>query len=243
METGIQHIPTSERRNDLFVTVSSKHLDDLWTWFRKCYFVCDEESSKSAQKGIKHRNQTCRRQEFLDALYQNEIPVAFYHQLNYNKSRSQMALTSVTKPALNTCYTKFRVVSSVICQPYEDWNFNFTLLNLRMIIFTTKERDQLTAFVENRPKFSETPFSGEELQLLNSQNFANNAWLVIACKFKSWFKFRNTLQLSPALNPRFCQLNLGLTNVPIGDEIKAALECIQLPAHIRIGLFYLYNPS
>ena len=54
-----------------------------------------------------------------------------------------------------------------------------------MIIFTTKERDQLTAFVENRPKFSETPFSGEELQLLNSQNFANNAWLVIACKFKS----------------------------------------------------------
>ena len=83
------------------------------------------------------------------------------------------------KPALNTCYTKFRVVSSVICQPYEDWNENFILFNLRMIIFTSKERDQLTAFVENRPKFDQAPFSGEELQLLNSQNFANNAWLVM----------------------------------------------------------------
>ena len=48
-----------------------------------------------------------------------------------------------------------------------------------MIIFTSKERDQLTAFVENRPKFDQAPFSGEELQLLNSQNFANNAWLVM----------------------------------------------------------------
>ena len=151
----------------------------LFTWLRKCYFVCDEVSSKKAQKGIKHRNQTCRRKEFLDALYDDKIPNANYTQLNYNKESSQMALTSVMKPALNTCYTKFRVVSSVICQPYEDWNENFILFNLRMIIFTSKERDQLTAFVENRPKFDQAPFSGEELQLLNSQNFANNAWLVM----------------------------------------------------------------
>ena len=56
---------------------------------------------------------------------------------------------------------------------------------LRMNIFTTKERDLLTSFVESRPKFDQAPFSGEELQLLNSQNFANNVWLAITC----WFKF------------------------------------------------------
>ena len=52
---------------------------------------------------------------------------------------------------------------------------------LRMNIFTTKERDLLTSFVESRPKFDQAPFSGEELQLLNSQNFANNVWLAITC--------------------------------------------------------------
>ena len=53
------------------------------------------------------------------------------------------------------------------------------------------------------------------------------------------FHFRNTLQLSPEQGPKFCQMNLGLTNVPIGEEIKAAVNLITLPAHVRIGKLYV----
>ena len=53
------------------------------------------------------------------------------------------------------------------------------------------------------------------------------------------FDFRNTLQLSPEQGPRFCQVNLGLTNVPIGEEIKSVLNLISLPAHVRIGKLYI----
>ena len=49
------------------------------------------------------------------------------------------------------------------------------------------------------------------------------------------FHFRNTLQLSPEQGPRFCQMNLGLTDVPVGEEIKSVLNLISLPAHVRIG--------
>ena len=54
------------------------------------------------------------------------------------------------------------------------------------------------------------------------------------------FDFRNTLQLSPEQGPRFCQVNLGLTNVPIGEEIKSVLNLITLPAHVRIGKLYIH---
>ena len=53
------------------------------------------------------------------------------------------------------------------------------------------------------------------------------------------FHFRNTLQLSPEQGPKFCQMNLGLTNVPIGEEIKSAVNLITLPAHVRIGKLYV----
>lgn len=87
---------------------------------RKCYYVCDQSSSKHAQKGVKARHQNCRREEFLEALYNDRIPVASYNQLNWNKHKSQMAVTPVTKPALSIVYTKFRVRQKIICQPYED---------------------------------------------------------------------------------------------------------------------------
>ena len=88
--------------------------------YSKCYYVADETTSKWAQKGIKTRHQTCQREEFLKALYENQIPTASYNQLNWNKHKSQMALTSVTKPALSTVYTKFRIRDKIVCEPYDD---------------------------------------------------------------------------------------------------------------------------
>lgn len=61
------------------------------------------------------------------------------------------------------------------------------------------------------------------------------------CLFDIQFHFRNTLQLSPEQGPRFCQMNLGLTSVPIGEEIKSVLNLISLPAHVRIGKLYVYK--
>ena len=82
--------------------------------------MADETSSKGAQKGIRHSHQVCQREEFLEALYSNTIPLASYNQLNWNKFRSKMAITAVTKPALSVIYTKFRVRDKVICEPYDN---------------------------------------------------------------------------------------------------------------------------
>ena len=51
--------------------------------------------------------------------------------------------------------------------------------------------------------------------------------------------FRNTLQLSPQMNPRFCQINLGLTDTDVGVEIESVLNQLSLPLHVRIGFISL----
>ena len=66
---------------------------------------------------------------------------------------------------------------------------------------------------------------------------------IIFCLLDIQFHFRNTLQLSPEQGPRFCQMNLGLTSVPIGEEIKSVLNLISLPAHVRIGKLYMFINS
>ena len=49
--------------------------------------------------------------------------------------------------------------------------------------------------------------------------------------------FRNKNQLSPQVNPRFCQLDLGMTGeVNVGEEIESVLNLIPLPLHVRIGI-------
>ena len=55
--------------------------------------------------------------------------------------------------------------------------------------------------------------------------------------FSIFTMFRNKIQLSPQVNPRFCQLDIGLlgeTNV--GEEIESVLDLIALPLHVRIGM-------
>jgi len=47
-----------------------------------------------------------------------------------------------------------------------------------MFVFSTKERNLLTSFVEKRPKFEQVKetFNAEELQLLNSQQYGDKIW-------------------------------------------------------------------
>lgn len=47
-----------------------------------------------------------------------------------------------------------------------------------MQVFTTKERNLLSNFIEKRPKFEQAKvtFTNEELQLLSSQNYDDKIW-------------------------------------------------------------------
>ena len=115
-----------------------------------------------------------------------------------------------------------------------------------MRLFSKKEKNDLKKFIAERPKFAdaEQTFSVEELQLMKSQNMGEKIWWEKHfLTFDIKFHLRNTLQLSPELGPRFCQVNLGLTNVPIGEEIKSVLNLISLPAHVRIGKLYKFINS
>jgi len=47
-----------------------------------------------------------------------------------------------------------------------------------MLVFSTKERNLLSSYIEKRPKFEQVKetFNGDELQLLNSQQYADKIW-------------------------------------------------------------------
>lgn len=47
-----------------------------------------------------------------------------------------------------------------------------------MLLFSKKEKDDLKKFIAERPKFddAEETFTGEELQLMKSQNMGQKIW-------------------------------------------------------------------
>lgn len=62
--------------------------------------------------------QTATRDQFLRALYSDEIENVNYTHLCWDKAKSQMALTATSKPSLSVCYTKYRISQKVLCEPH-----------------------------------------------------------------------------------------------------------------------------
>ena len=44
--------------------------------------------------------------------------------------------------------------------------------------------------------------------------------------------------MSPRNEPKFAQINLGISEKSIGQEIKDVLDLINLPIYVRIGIFF-----
>ena len=46
---------------------------------------------------------------------------------------------------------------------------------------------------------------------------------------------RNRCRFTPTIQPRYAQLNIGLTNREFGIEIREVLDLVELPLLVRIG--------
>ena len=85
----------------------------------KCYHLYDEEQKtfKSALKGISRQSEICH-QDFLEVLYKDHLLTRDQVRFQYDKKRDMMTLVSQRKKALNSVYTKMRVMDDhVSVQP------------------------------------------------------------------------------------------------------------------------------
>ena len=110
--------------------------------------------------------------------------------------------------------------------------------SFRMLVFSDTEKRDLTEALKNRKKFESLELDVDEKAMLDSVNFGTRIWLVKGCKIIQLSESRNTLQLSPRNEPKYAQLNLGISDLSIGQEIKDILDLINLPIYVRIGCIY-----
>ena len=108
-----------------------------------------------------------------------------------------------------------------------------------MLVFTTEEKTDLKNFMTARQSFQDfkNELAVDEQQMLASLDFERKIWWLFLnkCTCEYYFYFRNSYQFSPRDEVKFVQLNLGLGQKTIGDEIKSCLELVNLPIYVRIG--------
>ena len=86
----------------------------------KMYWIGNSSTDyKSAQKGISFNKQTAGRDDFIAALYEDEIRRVYMENLRLNKISGQMAIFKLNKSGLSNIYLKYYLVDRVLCKPYE----------------------------------------------------------------------------------------------------------------------------